>query len=399
MRLTLRAARLVDALTDLPAGDITIDDERIVAIGAVGTGTGEIIDVHGSLVVPGFIDVHTHGGGGFALHTRDAEEIRAYARWVPTTGVTAFLAGVVGTPHALPTAQIAAAVQATSDPGPGAEMLGIHLEGPYLSPGRRGAHPLVWLRLPDPVETETLLQLSAGQLRVLTLAPELPGAHALISRLVEQGVTVSIGHTDATYEQTEEALALGITHATHCFNAMPPLLHRVPGPLAALLRAPSVRGEIIVDGIHVHPAVVDLLFTLLGPQRTVVVTDALAVAGLPADATFEFAGQTARVQCGAAYLTDGTLSGSVLTMHQALQNLLSMTHATLSEAIGMLTHNPAQVAGVATHKGLLATGYDADLLLLDASSLRIQATLCRGQLAYVSDQWCTPLADFWQTCR
>lgn len=386
MRFTLRRTRLIDATMDLAQSDITIDGARIESIASSRGAPGKVLDASGMLVVPGFIDVHTHGGGGYELHTTDVEQIRSYARWVPETGVTSFLAGVVGTPGALPLAQLQAAVEATESRGQGAEMLGIHLEGPYINPKRRGAHPPIWLRQPDPAETEQILELTRGHLRLLTIAPELPGAHAMIRRLVEAGVTVSIGHTDATYEQAEEALALGITHMTHCFNAMRPLLHRAPGPLAAVASAPQVQGELIADGVHVHPAVMRVLISLLGPQRTVVITDALAAAGLENGAVFEFAGQKASVVCGAAHLEDGTLTGSVLTMHQALTNVLKMAEVSLKDAVGMLTLNPARAARVDSRKGLLRPGYDADFLILD-QNLQLQATICQGHLAYATGAW------------
>jgi N-acetylglucosamine-6-phosphate deacetylase len=386
MRFTLRGTRLVDATLDQATGDITVEGAYIETIGQPAEEPGRLLDASGTIVVPGFIDVHTHGGGGFELHTLDEREIRSYARWVVSTGVTSFLAAVVGTPGALPLEQLSAVERAVEDGGMGAEVLGIHLEGPYISVKRRGAHPLAWLRQPDPAETEQLLQQARGHLRLITIAPELPGAHAMIRRMVEAGVTVSIGHTDATYEQAEEGIALGATHATHCFNAMRPLLHREPGPLAAIAKAPQVQGELIADGVHVHPEVMRLLVSMLGPQRTVVVTDALAAAGLETGSTFQFAGQTAQVICGAAHLENGTLTGSVLTMHQALCNMLSMTHVSLSEAVGMLTLNPARSASVAGRKGRLQPGYDADLLILD-TSLKLQATICQGRLAYASNAW------------
>lgn len=386
MRFTLRGTRLVDATMDLAEGDITIDGAQIEQVGQDHPAPGKVLDASQMIVVPGFIDVHTHGGGGFELHTTDAEEIRAYARWAPSTGVTSFLTSVVGTPGALPEAQLRTAVQAIEEAGSGAEVLGIYLEGPYLNVKRRGAHPPAWLREPDPGETELILELTRGHLRLITLAPELPGADEMIKRLAQAGVTVSIGHTDATYEQAEEAIALGVTHATHCFNAMRPLLHRAPGPLAAIARAPQVQGEVIADGVHVHPEIVNLLVKMLGAQRVVAITDAQAAAGWENGATFEFAGQTAQVLCGAAYLADGTLAGSVLTMKQALCNLQEMAHVSLSEAVGMLSLNPARAARADTRKGRLQAGYDADLLIFD-SALNLQATICRGQPVYATGAW------------
>jgi N-acetylglucosamine-6-phosphate deacetylase len=203
--------------------------------------------------------------------------------------------------------------------------------------------------------------------------------------MVEAGVTVSIGHTDATYDEAREAIRAGISHATHCYNAMRPLLHRDPGPLSAIFEAPGVYGEVIADGVHVHPAMLRLLLKLLGPERTIVITDALAGAGVP-DATFEFAGQHAHVHDGVARLEDGTITGSVLTLDQALRNVLEWTDLPLHEAVGLLTHNPARAAGAASRKGLLANGYDADLLIFDGA-LTLQATICKGTLAYVREEW------------
>ncbi len=392
MRFTLRGARLVDATMDLAEGDITFDGGHIEQVGEKSTTPGRELDASQMIVMPGFIEVHTHGGGGFELHTTDVQHIHSYARWAPSTGVTSFLTSVVGTPGALPEAQLRTAVAAIEEGGPGAEMLGIYLEGPYINVKRRGAHPPEWLRKPEPAETEYILELTRGHLRLITLAPELPDAHEMIKRLIEAGVTVSMGHTDATYEQAEEAIALGVTHMTHCFNAMRPLLHRAPGPLAAAVQAPQVRGEVIADGVHVHPAMIRLLVKMLGPQRTVVITDAQSCAGQENGATFEFAGQKAQVLCGAAYLADGTLTGSVLTMKQALCNMLEMAEVSLSEAVGMLTLNPARAAHADGRKGRLQAGYDADLLIFD-SSLNLQATLCQGQLTYANGSWSDSLRE------
>lgn len=388
MRFTLRDAHLIDATTDIAHGTILIDGARIEAVKCEEYEPGNldiIIDAADMIVMPGFIDVHTHGGGGYNLHTTRADEIRGYARWVPNTGVTSFLIAVVGVPGSIPAEQLRTAVEVLDHPAGGAEPLGIHLEGPYISVARRGAHPSSWLRIPDESETEQLLAVTAGHLRLLTIAPELPGASTMIRRLVDAGITVSMGHTDATYEQAQEAIKLGVTHVTHCFNAMRPLLHRAPGPLAALAQANKVYGELIADGVHVHPAAMSALVKLLGPERTIVITDALAGAGLQ-DATFEFAGQPARVINGAAHLADGTITGSVLTMDQALRNVMLMTGVSLQQAIGMLTLNPAHSAQVAQRKGRLEVGFDADLLIFD-QSMTLQATLCRGEVAFATDEW------------
>ncbi|HEX7737057.1 MAG TPA: N-acetylglucosamine-6-phosphate deacetylase [Ktedonobacteraceae bacterium] len=392
MRFTLRGTRLVDANMDLAESEITIDGAHIESVGNGNAAPGKVVDASQLIVMPGFIDVHTHGGGGFELHTTDAEEIRAYARWAASTGVTSFLTSVVGIPSALPLTQLRTAVTAIEHQGAGAEILGIFLEGPYINVKRRGAHPPSWLRQPDPAETRLLLDVAHGHLRLITIAPELAGAHEMIRTMLAAGVTVSIGHTDATYEQTEEAIALGVTHITHCFNAMRPLLHRAPGPIAAIAKAPQVQGELIADGVHVHPEVMRLLVKMLGAQRIVVITDAQAAAGLENGAQFEFAGQTAEVICGAAYLSDGTLTGSVLTMRQALSNMLEMAHVSLSDAVCMLTLNPARAAQVDSRKGLLQAGYDADLLVFD-SALNLQATICRGQVAYANSAWSTLLQE------
>ncbi len=388
MRITLRDAHLIDATTDIARGAITIDGMHIQAVEYPEYSPGQqdsIIDVMDMIVMPGFIDVHTHGGGGYNLHTTDANEIRGYARWVPETGVTSFLIAIVGVPGSIPEQQLRAAIEVLNDRVIGAEPLGIHLEGPYISVARRGAHQPSWLRMPDENETEQLLALTDGHLRLLTLAPELPGASVMIRRLVDAGITVSMGHTDANYEQAKEAIQLGVTHATHCFNAMRPLLHRSPGPLAAIAQAQQVRGELIADGVHVHPAAMDALVKLLGAERTIVITDALAAAGVP-NVDFDFAGQPARVVRGAARLSDGTITGSVLTMDQALRNVLQMTEVSLQQSVGMLTLNPAHAAQVSHRKGRLQVGYDADLLIFN-HSLALQATICRGAVAFATKEW------------
>jgi len=386
MALTLEGVHIIDARGEQPASRIVLDDGHILAVGPDVAPAGHRVALDGMLALPGFIELHTHGGGGFALHTTDPNEILAYARWVASTGTTAFVITVVGVPQALPIVQLHAAASAMAQTSQGAEPLGIHLEGPYLNPTRRGAHHPSWLRLPDPDDVRALLAAAQGQLRLVTLAPELPGAAAAITQFRDAGVTVSIGHTDATYEQARDAIAHGISHATHCFNAMPPLLHRAPGPLGAIIEAKHVTGELIVDGVHVHPAAARALLYALGAERTVAITDAQPIAGVAELRGFTFAGQPAEVRDGAARLADGTIAGSILTMDQALRNLVQTLELDLPTASRLLSLNPARVAGAAERKGIIAAGYDADIVLLD-KGLCVQATFCRGRLAYVSEEW------------
>lgn len=384
MRLTFFGGRLIDRDGERDS-DLLVDDGKIAALSRDGSPAGLEVDASGLFILPGFIDVHTHGGGGLSLHTDDPAEILRYSRWVASTGVTSYLIGVVGTPGRIPDVELRTAREAIESPQAGARPLGIHLEGPYINPLRRGAHDLAWLRLPHPDETDQILDIAGRHLRLVTLAPELPGADAMIRALLDADVTVSIGHTDATYEQAREAIRLGITHATHCFNAMPPLLHRAPGPIGAIVEARQVGVELIGDGHHVHPSVMRLLIRAVGPARAVVVTDALAAAGQPA-AAFTFAGQTAQVVDGVARLADGTITGSVLTMDQALRNLVDKLGVSLPDASAMLSFNPARAVGLERRKGRIAVGYDADLAIF-GRSLQLLATYRGGALVYESPAW------------
>lgn len=387
MHVTLQGARLVDANMDVASGNITVEGARIQSVGETDAESGIQIDAADAIIVPGFVEIHTHGGGGYNLHTTDIEEVRSYARWVASTGVTSFLVTTVGVPAAVPEEQLRVATEAVAEyiPGHSAQPLGVFLEGPYINEKRKGAHPVPWLRLPDETETERILAITRGYLRLVTLAPELPGGEQMTRRLIEAGVTVSMGHTDATYEQAQEAIAFGISHMTHCFNAMRPLLHREPGPLAAVAQSEHVFGELIADGMHVHPAMMDILVRILGPERTVAITDAQAGAGVP-NSTFEFAGQQLRNVCGVARLSDGTFAGSVLTLDLGLRNILRNTHVTLSEAVRMFTLNPATAIHMAERKALLQSGYDADLAIFD-KDLNLQATISHGTVVFATDAW------------
>jgi N-acetylglucosamine-6-phosphate deacetylase len=260
-------------------------------------------------------------------------------------------------------------------PPDGARSLGLHLEGPYLNVEKKGAQPAAALHLPDLGELEEYL--AAGPVKKITLAPELEGAEALARRAVEKGVRVSLGHTNADYEQTRAAIAWGATHASHTFNAMRGLHHRQPGATGAILTSDEVYAEIIADFVHIHPAIVDLVVRAKGGERTVLVSDAVRATGLP-DGSYEFGGQKVTLREGVCRLADGTLAGSTLALDQALRNVMSATGLSLVEALPMATRVPAASIGMADEIGSLAPGYRADVVLLDAE-LRVVMTLVGGR--------------------
>lgn len=389
MDVTLRTSRLIDADGERP-GAVRIDGGVLRLADDVPDGAGEtVIDLGDAPLAPGFVDVHVHGGGGFALHTVDPAEIAAFARWAPRTGVTSFLIAVVGVEDGLPEDQLRTASRVVASPPPGAEAVGIHLEGPFMEPTRRGAHPQAWLRTPSPAATDAILAAAGDALRLVTLAPELPGAHDLIDALVARGITASAGHTAADQAQTEEAFARGVTHLTHCFNAMPPMAHRAPGPIGALVAAPHARGELIADGVHVHEAAARILARALGPDRVVLITDALPAAGL-GDGSFLLGSQPFRVEGGVARMADGALAGSTMTMDAAIPRAMAWGFD-LAAAITMATRTPARAIGLDGRKGALHDGHDADLVIL-APDLSVAATICRGALAHVVPDWADRLA-------
>lgn len=356
----------------LPGGprraDILCEGGRIVAIGdRLIAPDAETVDATGLFVGPGFIDVHVHGGGGFNFFAPDPEAVRGYARWAPRNGVTAFLVSTAARDASALAAVLEAFRPALGRQEQGAaEVLGFHLEGPFVNPVRKGAFDPSWLREPSEVEWERWHEAAGGAIRQVTLAPELPGALPLIARIARSGAVPAIGHTDATAAEVRAGIDAGARHVTHLFNAMRPLHQREGGPIAAVLTDPRVSAELICDGAHVAPEVVRMAYGLLGPARTVVVTDNLQLAGTPASSG-SFGRREVTVSGAAAVRDDGTLVGSVATMDQHFRNVLAFLGVDITTAFRLCSENPARVAGVADRKGRLEPGMDADIVLLDRS--------------------------------
>jgi N-acetylglucosamine-6-phosphate deacetylase len=309
------------------------------------------------------------------------DEIVAYARWVVSRGVTSFLATICAesVEAAIRCAEAAASVGGAIDGA--AELLGVNFEGPFVSPERRGALPEGWLAEPDRTLFDRLL--ATGAVRVMTIAPELDGALDLVRAAVAAGVTVSVGHSDATYEAAKAAFEAGARHVTHAFNAMRPLHHREPGPLGAAIEAKGVTVEVIADGVHLHPATVGLLARALGPERTCLVTDAVTPAGLPSG-VFRIGNEKAVLEGASIRMPDGTIAGSAATMDVVVRNIVSWGVTSAADALRIASAVPAVVAGVADRKGKIAPGYDADLIVL-RQDLAVRETFMGGRSVYRSE--------------
>jgi N-acetylglucosamine-6-phosphate deacetylase len=375
--LVLRGGRVVtpDGVRD---ADVVIRGERIAAVElprARGEAA-EVVDVAGRWVLPGFVDVHVHGGGGAQFNTASADDVRRVARFHAEHGTTSLLATTVAAPVDDLLAALRAIGDAAASPaGDGAEVLGAHLEGPFLSPRWPGAMDAAHFIAPDMAVADRLL--AGGDVRMLSLAPELPGALDLARAAAAAGVVVSMGHTGATYAEASAAVAAGARAATHVYNAMRPLHHREPGVLGAALELDGVTCEVICDGVHVDPAAVRLLVRSKGPARIALVTDAIEATGLP-DGDYLLGTRPISVAGGRARLPGSdTIAGSTLTMDRALRNVVQRCGVDVEDAARMASTTPAELLGIADRKGVLAPGRDADVAILD-SDLALSGVLVRG---------------------
>lgn len=324
-------------------------------------------------VVPGFIDMHVHGGGG-ASYT-DADGIGAAADFHRRHGTTTTLASLVTTSAP----ELLNGVRALAEASRRGVVAGIHLEGPWLSRAHCGAHDSTQMREPDGREIDAVLGAGGDAITMVTLAPELPGADAAIRRFVDAGVVVAVGHTDAAYEQTRRAIALGATVGTHLFNAMPPLHHREPGPALALLRDPRVTVELIADGVHLHPEVVHAVIEAAGAERVAVITDAIAAAGR-ADGAYRLGAVRIDVVSGVARVHGtSTIAGSTATMDRLFRAVAGLgpdADTGLVTAVQTTAATPARALGMG-RVGSLQPGYDANLVVLDRD-LQVSAVMADG---------------------
>ena len=372
-------------LLDNPA--ILIEDGRILSI--VGRANMEfpakaaVFDFPGAILAPAFLDVHIHGAAGHDVMEATPQALFAIGSLLAARGTASFLATTV-------TAPLDATLRAVSglatlirewekhgaNGSPVARPLGIHLEGPFLSHAKRGVHPPEFLLEPDIAIFDRLFDAADGLVRLMTLAPELPGAAELAAHATERGVRISVGHSNATAAETRAVIAAGAVSATHTFNAMRPLDHREPGILGIVLTDDSLFAELICDGIHNTPEMVKLWWRAKGPERAILITDAMSATGMP-DGEYQLGTFAVQVANGRA-TANGVLAGSVLTLNNALKNFIAFTGAPIEQALPLLTKNPAAMTGLGRRACSLAVGQPANLVAVDDSG-NLVASLVGGR--------------------
>jgi N-acetylglucosamine-6-phosphate deacetylase len=367
-------------------GSVVVDGDRIVAVGtaveAPAADGARVLDAGGRILAPGFIDVQLNGAFGHDF-TADPATIWQVAAGLPRYGVTAFLPTIITSPLEQVEAGLRVVQQGRPEAFRGAEPLGLHAEGPFLNPKKKGAHNERHLRLPT---AEAVADWSSTSgMRLVTMAPELPGALEVIRALVARGVVVSTGHSMATFEEAVAGFDAGARYGTHLFNAMPSLGHRDLGLPGALLADGRMTVGFIADGVHTHRAIIDLVWRMLGPKRLNLVTDAMAALGMP-PGRHRLGEYDVIVDATSCRLDDGSpagsvLAGSILEMDQALRNLIAITGCSLGDALETMTMTPARLLGMEGERGRVAPGYVADMVLL-SPDLRVQTTIASGEVVY-----------------
>jgi N-acetylglucosamine-6-phosphate deacetylase len=388
--VVIRGARTITSHGTIERSTVVIQDGRISAVGdhICNVPPGALVlDGAGCDLLPGFIDTHIHGCCGDEVMSADPEAILRMARNLCRHGVTSFLPTTIAAPEDELIQVIEACVEAKERQGPpeqdGARIAGIHLEGPYINPERKGAQPIEGIRLPDLPECSSLLQRGRGLVRIMTLAPEMPGGLDLICLLRDRDVQVAMGHTAADYRCAETAIELGATSATHLFNQMPPLHHRDLSLTTACLVDDRVTVEIITDGIHVREPMVELAHRAKGSEMICLITDSIAATDMP-EGMYRLGPHEVRVKDGSCTLADGTLAGSVHTMDRALRNILRFTNCGIPEASMMLSEVPARRLGTESCQGSIVEGFEANLVLMLNGEVRM--TMVGGQVCYSAPQ-------------
>ena len=383
MRLVALRGRVVTDYEVWPDGTVLFEDSSVAGVSpddSIAADAHEIYYYGEALILPGFVDLQVNGAFGIDVAS-ESDRLPELSRALLSTGTTSYLPTVISSPESIYEEALPAIGVAASGSPAGAEVLGVHLEGPFINLEKRGAHAAAHVARPDAGLLARLLDL--GPVRMVTLAPELEGAAALMDLASNRGAVVCAGHSDVAFEPAYGALDGRAAGVTHLFNAMSAMHHREPGLPGAAFAHPRAVCGVISDGLHVHPEMVGLAFRMLGPDRICLVTDAIAAAGME-EGEYRLATRTVYVDGGVPRLGSGAIAGSVLAMREAFKNILAFTGCTLPEAARMASTVPARLIGEGRRKGRLATGYDADVTVL-APDLSVQAVWRGGGLAYTRE--------------
>lgn len=367
---------------------VLIEGEKIKEVGPVSnmptSFSGEVLSYPKTMtIVPGFIDVHIHGAGGADAMDATPDALNKIAQHLVKEGTTAFLATTMTQSKQAIEAALKNAgefIHSTENRTGQAEIIGIHLEGPFIHPKRKGAQPEEFILLPSPSQFDEWQELAQNTIRIVTLAPDQENGIALVKHLAEHGVIASIGHSDANFQDVVAAVEAGASHVTHLFNGMRGLHHREPGTAGGALLLKELTVELIADGIHVHPKMIDLVFRLKDLDHAVLITDSMRAKWLP-DGESELGGQKVFVSDGKATLEDDTLAGSILKLNQGVKHVMKFANLTLPEVVKLVTMNPAKELGLHHRKGSIEAGKDADLVVLNEKYDPI-LTICRGGIAF-----------------
>ena len=386
MRLIIKNVTVYLEETELKSGSIVVEGSTIQSIiegDAVVTDNDEVIDGKGLLAIPGFIDGHIHGAGGSDVMDGTVEALDTMAAVLPIEGTTSFMATTITqSPQSIERA-LANAAHYQNKPGY-AEMLGVHLEGPFINHKKAGAQPVEYITSPDLSTFDKWQEISGNRIKTITMAPEKDPDGLFISELANRGINVSAGHTEAGFNQIKIAAEQGLRQLTHLCNAMTGIHHRDIGAVGASFELDSLRSELIADGIHVSPEMVKLIFSNIGSERLILITDAMRAKGLPSG-NYDLGGQEVRVEGMKAVLKDGTLAGSVLKMSEAVKNMMKFSSSSIRDIVKMASFNPAKQLNVYDRKGSLEEGKDADILLVNESA-DIFYTICKGKVAYRKEE-------------
>jgi N-acetylglucosamine-6-phosphate deacetylase len=389
MKTVFTANALYTPLEEIPDAIVFVEEGLITAVSSRKEQTvpanARVVDFADAILAPGFIDIHIHGGAGLDVMLASLLELPRLGMFLASLGVTGYFPTTVAAPlDQICTAleRLADAIEAASvlvkDGDVRARPLGIHLEGPFLSHKRRGVHPPENLVEPTVEIFERLWQAARGHISVMTIAPELPGAMEVIAEAVRRNVCVSIGHSDAAMPVAREAVDAGARHATHTFNAMRPLDHREPGIVAEVLTDDRISADIIADGIHLDPAIVQLFLRAKGIERAVLITDAISATGMP-DGRYQLGPMLVNVKDGTCTM-DGKLAGSVLTMDRAVRNVTEFAGWNLRDAVRTATFNPAKVVGLSERQGAIVSGAEANFVVLSPAG-EVRKTIVSGQVS------------------